>query len=341
MSSEARSRVGGLSAFEQLRRAREIIRTEGEAVVRLAKTLPTAFSEAVELLVGCCGCVIVTGIGKAGLIGQKVAATLASTGTRSHFLHPAEAVHGDLGRVSPSDCLLVFSASGETAEVVRLLPPVLQWDVPVVAVTCREDSTLAQAATVKLPLGKMVEAGALGLAPTTSTTAMLALGDALALVASEQRGFGRADFAAFHPGGSLGRRLAIVDDQMRHLDQCRLAPAQTTVRQVFIDCSRPGRRSGAILLHDESGQLVGLFTDSDLARLLECRQDQALDGPIAQVMTQHPVTVQQGSSLADAVELLSSRKLSELPVVDQDGRPAGLLDVTDLVEYAAVPGRGA
>ncbi|HWA99655.1 MAG TPA: KpsF/GutQ family sugar-phosphate isomerase [Pirellulales bacterium] len=330
MSQEA-ARLEALSPFEQIAYAREVLKIEAEAIARIADRLNLDFCRAVELLLGCRGNVVVCGIGKAGIVGQKISATLASTGTRSIFLHPAEAVHGDLGRLHADDVMLVLSHSGETEEVVRLLPSLARLGLPIVAVTARETSTLGRAATVTIALGALKEACPLGLAPSTSTTAMLALGDALALVASRQISFGRLDFARVHPGGALGRELSRVEQQMRSLDECRVAQAERTVREVFAAVERPGRRSGAIMLVDEAGALCGLFTDSDLARLFEARRYDAFDRPICEVMTARPRTVPVGSMLSDAVAIMAERKISELPVVGPSGAPAGLLDITDLV----------
>jgi arabinose-5-phosphate isomerase len=320
-----------LGRIEQLRLAREILRSEAAALEALAAGLDRAFCEALELIIACRGSVIVSGMGKAGLIGQKIAATLASTGTRSHFLHPAEAVHGDLGRLADDDVLLVLSYSGNTEEIVRLLPAIERLGVPLIALTGRVDSPLARAATVTLPLGVVREACPLGLAPSTSTTAMLALGDALALVASRLKGFSADDFARFHPGGSLGLKLANVEQVMRPVAECRMAPVEQSVREALVHESRPGRRTGAIMVVDDAGRLAGIFTDSDLARLLEGKRDRAIDGPIAAVMTASPTTVTVGTRLAVACEILADRKISELPVVDNDHRPLGLIDITDLV----------
>lgn len=329
-TGSARSSVD-LSPFEQINYAREIIEIEARALKKLAGRLTTDFCRATRFLVECRGSVVVTGIGKAGQIGQKISATLASTGTRSIFLHPVEALHGDLGRVRMDDVVVVLSQSGETAEVLRLLPSLSQMEVPIIAITGRETSSLGQSATVTLELGPLQEACPLGLAPSTSTTAMLALGDALALVTSRMLGFGRADFARVHPAGSLGRQLSSVEDHMRALAECRVARAALTVRQVFASLSRPGRRSGAIMLVAEDGRLTGVFTDSDLARLFEARRDAAFDQPICDVMTSEPRTVPLGSAFSDAVEIMAERKISELPVVDASGAPAGLLDITDVV----------
>ncbi len=336
MSREAASSAVPLSRFEQLRLAREIIRHEGDALLAFANRLHDEFCQAIDLLLGCTGSVIVSGMGKAGLIGQKITATLSSTGTTAHFLHPAEAIHGDLGRLNPEDIVLALSYSGETEEIVRLLSPLHEMSVPIVAVTGMPESTLARAARVVLDLGPLREACPLGLAPTTSTTTMLALGDALALVLSRLRGFESTDFARFHPGGSLGRKLAKVDDVMRPLVECRVACEAHSIREVFVRASRPGRRSGAILLTDTTGKLTGIFTDSDLARLLETKRDHALDAPIASLMTRHPAAVLSGTLMRQAVEILGERKISELPVVNEQGKPLGIVDITDVVGFAPV-----
>lgn len=339
MSTDAAARIGHLTPFEQLSYARDIIQIEAHALDKLARRLDASFLRATSYLHQCRGTVVVTGIGKAGLIGQKVSATLASTGTRSIFLHPVEALHGDLGRVREDDVVLLLSQSGETEEVLALLPSLKQLGVPTIAITARETSSLGAAATVTIALGPLKEACPLGLAPSTSTTAMLALGDALALVTSRLLCFGHADFARVHPAGSLGRQLAKVEDQMRPLEDCRVARDSLNVREVFADLRRPGRRTGAILLVGRDGLLTGLFTDSDLARLFEARRDEAFDRPIAEVMTPRPRTVPLGSMLVDAVGILAEYKISELPVVNESGAPVGLLDITDVVGMIPEEGR--
>ena len=327
-----------LSPLEQVRLAREIIRTEGQTLLALAERLGDDFCRAISLLELCRGSVIVSGMGKAGLIGQKIAATLASTGTRSHFLHPGEAIHGDLGRVHADDAVLMLSFSGQTEEVVRILPALREIGATVIAVTGNRESPLSKQAAVTLGLGAIREACPLGLAPSASTTAMLALGDALALVLSRSRGFSAKDFARYHPGGSLGRKLARVEEVMRPLEQCRVARESQTLRETLVAQSRPGRRTGAIMITDDAGALAGIFTDSDLARLLEANRDTAIDGPLSGVMTRGPSTVSVGEMLTAACEILSRRKISELPVVDGAGRPVGLIDITDVVGAAEVQG---
>jgi arabinose-5-phosphate isomerase len=236
-----------------------------------------------------------------------------------------------LGRIHPDDVVVMLTQSGETTEVVQLLPSLREFGVPLVAITAAKTSSVGRAAGVVIELGDLEEVCSLGLAPSTSTTAMLAVGDALALVLSKMRNFQADDFARFHPGGALGRKLSRVDDIMRPLAECRVASDGLSVREVIVACSKPGRRSGAIMLLDKTGRLTGLFTDSDLAKLFERRDESALDRPIRSVMAAWPTTVPSGTRVRDAVALLAQRKFSELPVVDQNGRPIGLIDVTDVV----------
>lgn len=331
MSAVPETSIVSASRVAQLREAREIISHEGQALLALARRLDTRFCDAVEMLAGCRGNTLVTGIGKAGLIGRKIAATLSSTGTRAHFVHPTEALHGDLGCIGPDDVWLMLSNSGETEEICRLLPLIADQRLSVIAITASDASTLGAAADVTIQLGRMVEAGVHGLAPTTSTAAMLAVGDALALVISQVRNFTPQQFAVFHPGGSLGRRLASVKDIMRAGDQVRIANESATIREVFVTLARPGRRTGAVMLVDADGRLSGLFTDSDLARLLEHHRDQQFDRPISEVMTNKPLTIGPDAILEEVLQLLGARHVSELPVVDAAGCPVGLIDITDLI----------
>ena len=312
---------------------REILRQERDALSTLVDLLDESFSLAVETLLHCSGNVIVTGMGKAGLVGRKISATLSSTGTRSFFLHPGEAAHGDLGMIGPDDLILVLSHSGETEEIIRLLPSIMESNCRLMAITGHAESTLGHAADLVLSLGSLIEADALHLAPSTSTTAMIALGDALALTVSQIRGFKDEDFARFHPGGSLGRQLSHVDDHMRDISECRVCSQDKTVREIFVETHVPGRRSGAILLVDQDGRLAGIFTDSDLAKLFEKRDNELLDAPIWCIMTKSPKFVLKGTRMTEAIAVMSSRKISELPVLDEKCIPVGLLDITDLFSF--------
>ncbi len=328
MSAVPHSSTIRLDAFQL---AADVVRNEARALERLAGRLPAGLDRAIEWLVACRGAVIVSGIGKAGWIGQKISATFASLGTRSHFLHPSEAMHGDLGRIADDDLVLALSNSGESAELLQILPMLRKRRIPIIAVTATEQNTLARQASLTLAYGDHGEACFLGLAPTTSTTLMLALGDALALAAAQQRAFRPVDFAKYHPGGSLGRSLSTVNEIMRPIEQCRVASQDASVRTVLVESRREGRRSGAILLLDSDGRLRGLFTDSDLARLFERQQDARIDAPIREVMTADPISVQAGQLTRLAVELLATHNISELPVVDRDQRPLGVIDITDVV----------
>ncbi len=307
------------------------MRIEAHALERVRDRLDGAIATAAGLIHGCRGSVIVTGMGKAGLVGQKLAATLASTGTRAFPLHPAEAVHGDLGRIRAGDVVLALSQSGETEEVLRLVPALRRLDAYLIAVTERGDSTLGRSADLCIALGPIEEACPLGLAPSASTTALMAVGDALALLVSRLRNFQPEEFALYHPAGSLGRKLARVEDVMRTDRHIRKARPESSVRDVLVNLGGARRRSGAILVVDGEDQLLGIFTDSDLARLFELRREAMLDRPIGEVMTRNPVKVAVGATVAEAVEALRSRKLSELPVIDRGGRLVGLIDVTDLI----------
>jgi arabinose-5-phosphate isomerase len=311
--------------------ARKVLRIEAEALERVRLRLSGTITQAAELIYRTSGSVIVTGMGKAGLVGQKLAATLASTGTRAFPLHPAEAVHGDLGRIRADDVVIALSQSGETDEVLRLIPPIRRLGATLVAITERPDSSLGLASDLCIALGQVEEACPLGLAPSASTTVLMAVGDALALLTSRMREFSAADFALIHPAGALGRKLTRVEDVMRTGGQLRRARSDQTVRDVFVRLAGPRRRPGAVLVENERSVLVGIFTDSDLARLFERRREADLDAPIGLVMTHHPYCVQVGALLSEAVELMKTHKISELPVVDSADHLEGLIDVTDLI----------
>lgn len=316
---------------DRLSYARQIVRGEAAALLSVADRLNESFLLAVDLFHRCPGRICITGTGKSADVGQKIAGTLNSTGTRAYLLDATRAVHGDLGMIHPHDVVLALSASGETEEVVKLLPSLRQMARAIVALTSREESTLAKNADVALVLGSLEEVCPLGLAPSTSTTAMIAVGDALAFVLMRMRAFSQEDFARFHPAGSLGRKLLKVEAVMRHGNELRVADSRKTVREVFAEEKRVGRRTGAVMLVDDAGALSGIFTDSDLARLFAQHQDSVFDRPIADVMTPRPLMVPVGTRLTDAVDILRNRKISELPVVDAAGRPAGLIDITDLI----------
>ncbi len=319
------------AGFDTLAFARAVLRTEAGAIETVAARLDVSFVRVVELLAGCRGRVAVTGIGKSADVGQKLVGTLNSTGTRAYLLDATRAVHGDLGTVHPDDVALLLSHSGESEELLRLLGPLRKLAARLAAVTGNAHGALARTADATIVYGSVPEACPLSLAPSSSTTVMLALGDAIAFTLSERRQFTAEQFAMFHPAGSLGRKLATVESYMRRGSELRLASAADTVRQVFAMVRHAGRRTGAVILVDAGGVLAGLFTDSDLARLFEGHADAAFDRPIAEVMTRHPITILRTARMGEALDLLRERKISELPVVDEEGRPVGVLDVTDLI----------
>lgn len=318
-------------AFDPISFARHVMRSEADAVRAAADRLGPAFVRVVDLLADCRGRVAVTGVGKSADVGLKIVGTLNSTGTRAYSLDATRAVHGDLGAVHPDDVALLLSHSGESEELLRLLGPLRELASAVVAVTGNPHGTLARSSTAAIVYGPIVEACPLSLAPSSSTTVMIALGDAIAFTLSERRQFTPEQFARFHPAGSLGRKLAGVEAYMRSGAELRVAAASETVRAVFARAKQPGRRTGAVMLTHPDGTLAGIFTDSDLARLFEKNSDGSFDQPIAGVMTRRPLTVTVGDKMGAAIDLMRARKISELPVVDADGKPVGMLDVTDLI----------
>jgi arabinose-5-phosphate isomerase len=316
---------------EDIEYGREVIRLEAAAVAAVAALLDERFGRAVDLVLACEGHVVTTGMGKSGLIAQKISATLASTGTPSFFLHPAEAIHGDLGRVGLKDLVLAISNSGATEEVRRLIPSVKQIGATLVAITGNLESSLARHADCVLHLGARPEACPVGLAPTTSTAAQLALGDALAMAVAKRRNFSRENYALYHPGGELGRALLRVGELMRGPDEVPPARAGTVTRDALVEAGGLGRRPGALPIVDASGALRGLLTDGDVRRHL-LRDPGFIQRPIDEVMTRSPLAVRADQLAAEAWRMMKEHNFDELPVVDAQGRYAGLLDVQDLLE---------
>ena len=323
----------------RIERARAILALEAAAVSQVATRVDASFVRALDLILALRGRVVTSGMGKAGFIAQKISATMASTGTPSIYLHPAEAIHGDLGRVDPGDLLLAFSKSGETEELLVMLPHVKAVGVPVVAITQDPQSTLGAHADLVLPLGRIDEAGPWGLAPSASTAAMMALGDALALVVQEGRRFGPDEFARFHPGGDLGRRLMKVRELMRTGERNpRVAAGATVLEAVEVMTRTPGR-PGATSVVAADGTLVGFFTDGDLRRLMErclskdreCSIDELMTSRIDDAMTKAPRTIDGEMFALEALALLHQRQIDQMPVVDGGSRLIGLLDVQDLL----------
>ena len=317
-----------------LKRARRVLAIEQQALQRLSRRLDRRFEQAVNLLSKCLGRVVVTGMGKPGIIGQKISATFSSLGIPSLWLHPAEAAHGDLGRVTGQDVVVVLSHSGETEEVLHLLPVLKRIGARIIAVTGSPRSRLGRQADVALETFVKNEASPWGLVPTASTTAMLALGDALAVALSEKRGFTSKDFAALHPGGLIGKRLTLqVEDLMRTGKAHPVVRHSDRVKEVLLTITRA--RAGSASVVDGKGRLVGIFTDGDLRRHIE-RNSGILDCRVSEVMTRRPKTVRRGHLAAEALKILRAYRIDEIPVVDAAGRPAGLLDIQDLLKAGLV-----
>lgn len=307
--------------------AREVLRIEARAIADLALRIDASFLRAVELLYGCNGRVVVTGMGKSGIIGKKIAATLASTGTPALFLHAAEAVHGDLGMLVPGDVVLAVSGSGETGEILRVLETIRRIGATLVALTGSPASTLARNAECVLDASIGREACPLDLAPTASTTALLAMGDALAMAVMQRRGFTAEEFAARHPGGTLGRKLVRVATLMHVGDAMpRVAPS-APLADALKEIS--AKRFGAALVVDDKGTLAGVITDGDLRRLMQ-RLERPLQCRVEEAMTRTPTTIGPDELAAAALRLLEERRITSLPVVDADRRVLGFLHLHDL-----------
>jgi arabinose-5-phosphate isomerase len=320
---------------------REVLATEADAISAFSSRIAAGelgeLHPALDLLESCAGHVVVSGMGKSGLVGAKISASLSSLGQPSHFVHPAEAVHGDLGSIRRDDTVLLLSWSGETQEVVALASILRMDGVPTVAMSGKADSSLARAATVHIDLGDITEACPLNLAPTASTTLTLAVGDALALALARRRDFGKDDFHKHHPGGMLGAGLRPVTEVLRfRVGRNLAAVADTSTLRDALRAAGEGRRAGAIVLVDAEGRLSGIFTDGDLRRHVNGGGIEALDAPIASLMTRHPAQLTVESLVRDAVRLVQEKRLDEIPVVDRDGRPVGLVDVQDLIAMRVV-----
>jgi arabinose-5-phosphate isomerase len=315
----------------RLARAAEVLRLEARTIAQLEHRLDERFSKAVELLLACQGMVVVTGVGKAGLVGQKLSATLASTGTPSMFLHPTEALHGDLGRIRAQDLVLAISNSGESAEVSALLGPVRKLGARVLALTGASESTLGKHADCVLDIGRVEEACPMKLAPTASTSALLAMGDALAMVVLQERNFSREDYALYHPGGMLGRKLMKVKEVMRKGEQLPLVKSGTKLSEVVRVMNRTPGRPGAALIVDGEVRLVGIFTHGDLARMLE-RNTLDTNDAVDLHMGKSPKTIGPEQLVEEAQHLLHEHRIDQIAVVDDARRAIGLLDVQDLLD---------
>lgn len=309
--------------------ARRVLRMEAAAVAALEARIGDHFTRACTLLLACKGRVVVTGMGKSGHIGNKLAATLASTGTPSFFVHPGEASHGDLGMITPQDAVIALSNSGETHEVLTILPLIKRMKAPLVAMTGNPHSTLAKLADAHLDVGVSEEACSLNLAPTSSTTAALAMGDAIAVALLEARGFTPEEFALSHPGGSLGRRLLLMveDVMVKGEDVPRVAPDAVLFDALF-EITRAGK--GMTTVVDANGALIGIYTDGDLRRTLDHDLD-LRKTPISEVMNTHCITVKTGILAAECLRIMEDKKINGLVVVDEQRRPVGVLNMLTLL----------
>ena len=314
--------------------AREILRLEARAIQALVQRIDQRFVRAIEILESCKGRVVVTGMGKSGLIGRKISATLASTGTPSLFLHPAEGVHGDLGMVSRSDVVIALSNSGETDELLKILPSFKRISIPLICLTGKIHSSLAKESEVVLDISVEKEAGPISFVPTSSTTAMLAMGDALSIVLMEKRGLKQEDFAYFHPGGNLGRRLFLkVRDIWHEGDAIPLVDELTTMKKVILEIT--SKKFGMTVVADSRGILSGVFTDGDLRRLLDQGKD-PMRLKAGEVMTSHPKAIGPDALAAQALQMMEQHSITSLPVVDNQKKVAGIIHLHDLLRAGVV-----
>jgi len=315
-----------------LEEAKKVIRIEAEALLALADAINGAFAEAVELILATRGRVVVTGMGKSGLIGQKIASTMASTGTPAFFLHPAEGIHGDLGMIMKGDVVIAISNSGETEEVIRILPVIKRLGASLVAMTGNPASTLARAGDIFLDISVKEEACPLGLAPTASTTATLAMGDALAVALLLQRGFRAEDFALFHPGGALGKKLILrVEDLMHSAEALPLVSLATPMREALFEIT--SKRFGVTGVVDEAGRLLGVITDGDLRRALEKGKD-IMHLAAADLMTRNPKRIGCTELAAKALQRMEEFSITSLFVFEEEGgeKPVGIIHLHDLLK---------
>jgi arabinose-5-phosphate isomerase len=314
--------------------AKRVLQIERDALSKLMNKIDAGFERAVNAIYRIKGRVIVTGMGKPGFIAQKISATLSSTGTPSLYLHPAEALHGDLGRVTKDDLILALSNSGETEEIIKFLPMVKKIGARLVAMTGNPRSTLAKFSDHIIDVSVRREACPLGLAPTTSTTAMLAMGDALAVALLDKKGFKEKDFAFYHPGGILGKRLLLtVGDIMRKGPANPIVGENMTVNKVLLAITKA--RAGSASVVDRGGRLAGIFTDGDLRRHIKSCPD-LINRKVRDVMTKNPAVIRKERLAAEAFDILRSKRIDEIPVVDDRKRPIGLVDVQDLLKAGLV-----
>ncbi|MBI5694764.1 MAG: KpsF/GutQ family sugar-phosphate isomerase [Nitrospirae bacterium] len=314
--------------------AKKVLRIEAEAIAALIDKVDESFAKSVGIILACKGRVVVTGMGKSGLIGKKIAATLASTGTPALFLHPAEGIHGDLGMVTKGDVIIAISNSGETEEIIKLLPVFKRLAVPVIAMTGGINSTLAKAAEATIDVGVKEEACPMGLVPTASTTAALAMGDAIAITLLDERGFKEEDFACFHPGGSLGKRILLRVEDVMHAGALVPVVKETTgMREALFEIT--SKKLGLTTVVDGSGKLLGVITDGDLRRYLEKSGD-IFDRTAGELASRNPKVIGRDALAAEAVAVMERLSITSLLITDADGRPSGVIHLHDLLKAGVV-----
>jgi arabinose-5-phosphate isomerase len=317
-----------------IKRARQVLKIEADSIRQLSSRINGNFEKAIGFIFNCKGRAVVTGMGKAGIVGQKISATLASTGTPSLWLHSAEAVHGDLGRVTKQDVVIAISNSGETEEIVKLIPHIKRIGSALIAITGNLKSSLARNSDSVLDVSIKEEGCPLGLAPMASTTVMLAMGDALCAALMDKRGFKKSDFAFLHPGGNLGKQLLLkVEDIMRKGKANPVVGENEKIKDVLLEIT--SRRAGSATVVDSKGRLKGIFTDGDLRRQLE-RNINISNIKVKDVMTKRPKTLKKGCLAVEAVRILREYRIDEIPIVDENGRAAGLVDVQDLLKAGLI-----
>ena len=318
--------------------AKRVLKIEADAVARLIDRIDERFEQAVDMIMNCKGRVVITGMGKSGLIGKKIAATMTSTGTPALFLHPAEGIHGDLGMVTRGDIVVAISNSGETEELSRMLPSLKRIEIKIVALTGNRDSTLARNSDVVIDVGVEEEACPLGLAPTASTTATLAMGDALAVALLDQRGFKEEDFACFHPGGALGRKLLLrVRDLMHTGDAVPVVSEETLIKDAIYEIS--SKKMGVTAVLSAAGMLVGVISDGDLRRWMEKTEksgENLLTKKAKDIMTRNPKVANKEALAAEAVAIMEKNSITCLIVSDHDAKPEGVIHLHDLLKAGVV-----
>ncbi len=313
---------------------KDVLRTEASAILDLVDRIDDSFSKAVNIIYNCKGRVVVTGMGKSGWIGNKIAATLASTGTPAFFLHPAEGIHGDIGMIAKGDVVIALSNSGETRELNEIVPGIKRLGIDLIALTGKPSSALAKASSVVINTGVKKEACPLGLAPTASTTATLAMGDAIAVALLEKRGFRKEDFALLHPGGNLGRKLILkVEDLMHGGDEIPIVSGDTPMKDALVEMT--SKKLGIVIVCDSEGAVKGIITDGDLRRLIEKYGD-FLERKSKQLMTSSPKTISQSSLAVEALQIMEKHSITSLVVASEKGKAEGVIHLHDILRSGIV-----